>query len=334
MGRWRGRGNATHRTGVLWVIVLAGALVGGFSAPAIGDTERVSAPTLAAPGAMRHGARMGSRGTAVLIAVGDIADCGTRSDEATAALVRGMAGTIATLGDHVYDNGSKQEFAACYDPTWGRVKSRTRPAPGNHDYGTSGGQGYFDYFGGAAGERGKGYYSYDHGAWHIVVLNSNCVEVGGCGANSPQARWLRRDLIAGSATCTLAYWHHPLFSSGKKHGGDEAMKPAWEILYAAGADIVLSGHEHNYERFAPQDPQGRPDRRHGIRQFVVGTGGAGLYGFGRSLKTSEVRESRTFGVLALTLLPTGYDWAFVPAASRPDRPQWRPFTDAGSADCH
>lgn len=236
-------------------MVLAGALVGGFGAPAIGDAERVSAPALAAPGAMQRGATMGSRGTAVLIAVGDIADCGTRADEATALLVRDMAGTIATLGDHVYDNGSKQEFADCYHPTWGRVKARTRPAPGNHDYGTRGGQGYFGYFGGAAGDRGRGYYSYGLGGWHIVVLNSNCTEVRGCGRDSPQGRWLRKDLAAHPTTCTLAYWHHPLFSSGTEHGGDDAMKPAWEALYDAGVDVVLSGHEHNYERFAPQDPQ-------------------------------------------------------------------------------
>ena len=306
----------------LVAIALAGALV--VEVAAVG---RAPDPPVPRPGAQRER-------HAVLIAAGDIADCGLRGDSATAALVRAIPGVVATLGDHVYDNGSKREFAECYGPTWGTERKRTRPAPGNHDYETRGAAAYFAYFGAAAGDPDTGYYSYDLGAWHIVALNSNCGEIGGCGAGSRQMRWLHRDLAAHPATCTLAYWHHPLFSSGEEHGGSDAMKTAWATLYADGADVVLASHEHNYERFAPQDAEGRPDRRRGIRQFVVGTGGAGLYGFARPLATSQVRNDETHGVLVLTLRPSGYDWAFVPAASRTDRPGERPFVDAGRAECH
>jgi len=263
----------------------------------------------------------------VLIAAGDIADCRKSGGKATAALIKHMSGAIATLGDNAYRSGSRQEFADCYDPTWGTEKSRTHPAIGNHEYNTHGASGYFDYFGDAAGQPGAGYYSYDLGAWHIVELNSNCGEIGGCDARSQEGRWLQADLSAHPATCTLAYWHHPLFSSGTVHGNDEEMRPIWRILYAAGADVVLSGHEHNYERFAPQDPSGVPDPQRGIREFVVGTGGESHYPFGAPLPTSEVRNAETFGVLKLTLHPTSYDWVFVPVAGET-------FTDSGSGACH
>jgi hypothetical protein len=263
----------------------------------------------------------------VLIAVGDIASCSSNGDEATAALLDGLPGTIATLGDHAYRNGTPQEFADCYDPSWGRHRDRTRPAPGNHDYETSGAAGYFDYFGAAAGEPEKGYYSYDLGTWHIVALNSNCSEVGGCGEGTPQEQWLREDLAAHPATCTLAYWHHPLFSSGTEHGGNEAMRPIWQALYDAGADVVLAGHEHNYERFAPQDPTGATDPERGIRQFVVGTGGKSLYEFGEALPASEVRNAEAPGVLMLRLHATGYDWQFMPVPGAL-------FDDSGAWPCH
>jgi hypothetical protein len=241
---------------------------------------------------------------------------------------------VAKLGDHAYETGSRQEFSRCYDPTWGSEKARTRPAAGNHEYETRNAKGYFDYFREAAGKRGEGYYSYDLGAWHIIVLNSNCAPVGGCDAASPQGRWLRADLAAHPATCTLAYWHHPLFSSGQEHGGDAAMRPFWQALYDAGADVVLSAHEHHYERFAPQDPAGTRDRKRGIRAFVVGTGGAEMYGFGRPLPTSEARNAETLGVLALTLHPARYEWAFLAVGATRTERAGRAFQDTGRAACH
>jgi acid phosphatase type 7 len=321
--------------GVVLVMVLAGASIGGL-AGFTGDGQSAHAPAIAVPLAWqgeRDAAEVRGR-PPVLIAAGDIANCNSRGDEATAALIRAMAGTVAALGDLAYETGSKEDFSRCYHPTWGSEKARTRPTAGNHEYETREAIAYFDYFGEAAGKRGEGYYSYDLGAWHIVVLNSNCIQIGGCETNSPQGRWLRRDLADHSATCTLAYWHHPLFSSGKAHGGNETMRPAWHALYDAGADVVLSAHEHHYERFAPQDASGQLDRRRGIRQFVVGTGGRSHYGFGRILETSEARNGETFGVLVLTLRRTSYDWAFVPVDSQLDRNDGRNLSDAGSTDCH
>jgi len=234
---------------------------------------------------------------------------------------------VATLGDNVYESGSASEYANCYNPSWGRHKGRTHPAPGNHEYNTSGASGYYGYFGAAAGDPTKGYYSYTLGAWHVVVLNSNCGAIGGCQKGSAQEQWLRQDLAAHPTACTLAYWHHPRFSSGAEHGSDAEMKPIWQALYDLGADVVLSGHEHNYERFAPQDPNGTRDDARGIREFVVGTGGKSHYGFAAILPTSEVHNSTTFGVLQLTLHPTSYDWRFVPEAGKS-------FTDAESDACH
>ncbi|MDP9364490.1 MAG: metallophosphoesterase [Chloroflexota bacterium] len=264
----------------------------------------------------------------VLVAAGDIASCDSRGDEATAKLLDRLGGKVATLGDHAYKSGSRSEFGRCYDPTWGRVKNRTRPAPGNHEYNTPNAGAYFDYFGAAAGNPRAGYYSYDLGRWHVVVINSNCSEVGGCEAGSRQERWLRDDLAAHPAGCTLAYWHHPRFSSGSKHGGSSEMQPIWQALFDHDADLVLSGHEHHYERFAPQDPNGRADAERGIRQFVVGTGGGkGHYPFGRIVANSEKRNDDTFGVLKLTLHPTSFDWEFVPV-------EGKSFRDSGRGACH
>lgn len=261
----------------------------------------------------------------VIVGAGDIADCSTTRDSATANLLDAIPGTVVTLGDNVYTSGTAAQFRDCYAPTWGRHKSRTRPSPGNHDYLTTGAAGYFGYFGSAAGDPAKGYYSYDLGAWHIVVLNSDCSAIGGCGATSPEGGWLRADLAANAGKNVLAYWHHPRFSSGQ-HGGATSMQPMWEILYAAGADVVLNGHDHDYERFAPQDPWGRPDARYGIREFVVGTGGTALRPRTSTTPNGQV-FSTTYGVLKLTLHPTSYDWEFRPIAGST-------FRDAGTTTTH
>lgn len=232
-----------------------------------------------------------------------------------------------TLGDNAYQSGAIEEFADCYEPSWGRHKARTRPAAGNHEYYTPGAAGYYDYFGAAAGEPGKGYYSYDLGTWRAVVINSNCYDVGGCHAGSPQEQWLRADLAAHRRPCTLAYWHYPRFSSGMWHGSFSLMQPIWQALYDAGAEVVLSGHEHNYERFAPQDADGAADPARGIRQFVVGTGGKELYPLGPGIPNSEVRNDQSFGVLKLILRAGAYDWEFLPVAGQTSR-------DSGSAPCH
>jgi hypothetical protein len=264
----------------------------------------------------------------VVLAAGDIAVCNSKGDETTAKLVDGIDGTVLTLGDNAYPDGSAEDFRECYDPSWGRFKNRTKPTPGNHEYNTEGAEGYFDYFGKAAGDPGKGYYSYDLGTWHLIALNSNCKEVGGCHASSPQVRWLKADLAANDdKRCTLAYFHYPRFSSGVKYGSFAGMEPFWEVLYGAGADVVLSGHEHNYERFAPQDPDGKADPKRGIREFVVGTGGANHYPILDPLPNSEAHNDDTYGVLKLTLNPRSYDWKFVPVAGKT-------FTDSGTTSCH
>jgi PKD repeat protein len=265
--------------------------------------------------------------TGVLVGAGDIADCTLPNDEATAAVVDGIAGTVFAAGDTVYESGSPAEYTSCYDPTWGRHRARTLPAVGNHEYQTSGATGYYGYFGAAAGDPTKGYYSTDVGGWHVVVLNSNCTKiVGGCAAGGAQETWLRADLAASTATCTVAIWHHPMFSSGS-HGINTSVRPLWAALDAAGADVVIVGHDHDYERFAPQTASGTADPAFGIRSFVVGTGGAGLRGFATTAANSEVRDSDTFGVLKLTLHASSYDWAFVPVAGST-------FTDTGSTPCH
>lgn len=262
----------------------------------------------------------------VLVGAGDIADCKQLSGAArTANLLDRVEGTVFTLGDNAYENGTPRQFADCYGPTWGRVKARTRPVVGNHEYGTSFADGYFKYFGAAAGDPTKGYYSYDLGKWHVIVVNSNCSQVGGCGTGSAQEQWIRADLQAHPALCTMAMWHHPRFSSGE-HGDDKSMRDIWQALYEAGADVVLSGHDHDYERFALQDADSKADPK-GIRQFVVGTGGRELYKWEHGDPDSEVKNNQTFGVLKLTLHADGYDWEFIPV-------EGQTFTDKGSAKCH
>jgi acid phosphatase type 7 len=262
----------------------------------------------------------------VLVGAGDIASCSSSGDEATAKLLDGISGTVFTIGDNAYSSGTATQFKNCYDPTWGRHKARTKPSVGNHEYLTAGASGYFGYFGVAAGDPSKGYYSYNFGDWHIVSLNSMCEKVGGCGATSPMVTWLKQDLAANPRKCTLAYFHHPLFSSGD-HGNTPKMRPTWDALYAANADVVLNGHDHSYERFAPQNPSGKLDTARGIREFVVGTGGGSLRPFDDIQANSQVRNATTHGVLKLTLNPDSYAWKFVPVAGKS-------FTDSGSRSCH
>ena len=260
-----------------------------------------------------------------LVGAGDIASCSLTGDSATAALLLQQPGTVFAAGDIAYPTGSAAQFRDCYGPTWGSVRGRTRPVPGNHDYGTAGAAPYFAYFGSLAGTPGQGWYAYDMGAWRVYALNSNCDAIGGCGAGSPQETWLAADLAANPRQCVAAIWHHPLFSSGM-HGNSAATLALWQDLYAAGADVVINGHDHDYERFAPQTPDGTADPATGIREFVVGTGGAELRLFATVRANSEVRRAGLHGVLRLALMPTGYAWRFIAAGSS--------WTDTGSATCH
>jgi hypothetical protein len=260
-----------------------------------------------------------------VLAAGDIAACDSGGDEATAALLDELEGTILALGDTVYEDGLAREFGRCYDPSWGRHRERTRPVAGNHEYQTAEAADYFDYFGEAAGTPGEGWYSFDLGEWHLIALNSNCEAVGGCWPGSAQQTWLIDDLAANPAACTLAYWHHPRWSSGSEHGPVPATDQLWRTVHDAGVDLVLGGHDHVYERFVPMNAEGTPDPN-GMVQFVVGTGGKSLYGFDAVLPTSAVHDASTFGVLRLTLRDGAYDWAFVPVAGGT-------FTDRGTALC-
>jgi hypothetical protein len=264
-------------------------------------------------------------GDPVLVGAGDIADCGLQDDSATAVLIKGIPGNVFTAGDNAYPDGTAAQFRDCYGPTWGAFRDRTRPAAGNHDWVTKGLAGYIGYFGTASEPNGTSWYAYDLGTWHIVVLDSDCSFVGGCGADSPQGRWLAADMKASTATCTLAIWHHPRFSSGE-HGNDTEVAPFWQALYAAGADVVINGHDHDYERFAPQDPAGHADGTRGIREFVVGTGGAALRTFPNTVANSELRDSTAHGVIRLVLHRASYDWTFIPTSGG--------LTDAGTAFCH
>jgi hypothetical protein len=256
----------------------------------------------------------------VLVGAGDIAQCGIGDPEAAAALLDRVPGTVFTLGDNVQGRGAEEEYERCFEPTWGRHRWRMFPTIGNHDFDGTGGAPYFAYFGDRAGLPGLGYYSHALGAWHVVSLNSE-IEAG---IGSPQYEWLKADLAAADCACTLAMWHRPLFSSGPS-GGSRRMRDAWRLLQRHGADVVLSGHDHDYERFAPQDADGHanPD---GLRAFVVGTGGFTLYPRATVAANSEVWNSRTWGVLKLTLRSDGYDWEFIPVAGQH-------FRDSGSEAC-
>lgn len=261
----------------------------------------------------------------MLLAAGDIAQCRIGAPEwsgaaATAALIERMPGAVLALGDLAYRDGTSRQLRDCYDPTWGRFKARTWPVPGNHDYRTPQAQAYFDYWGARAGAPGKGYYAIDVGGWRVIALNSN-IEAG---PGSEQMLWLAAELERTSRPCTLAFWHHPRFSSGE-HGDGPHMGHAWKLLSEAGADVVLSAHDHGYERLAPLNGQGGVDPERGMRSFVVGTGGAQQRAFERARDGSEVRGN-ALGVLALTLLRGEYAWEFVPIAGES-------FGDRGTGKC-
>src|SRR6185369_13633359 len=264
----------------------------------------------------------------ILVGAGDIASCASTGDEATAAILVNTGGTVFTLGDNVYDNGTAAEFTSCYGPSWGQasIKDRTRPVPGNHDYNTAGATGYYGYFGTAAGDPAKGYYAYDAGTWRIYVLNSNCTIIA-CAAGSAQEQWLRADLAADPRACVAAMWHHPRFSSGSEHGSSTATQDLYQALYDFNADLVLTGHDHDYERFAPQTATGSLDNARGIVEMVVGTGGRSHYLFGTIQPNSLVRNSDTYGVLRLALAAGTWSFSFLHEAGKT-------FTDSGTGTCH
>ncbi len=316
-----------------WAAAVTVALTVGCTAPAAAPAPAPPATSAAGPatGATAPGPQAtgtATAATAVLVGAGDIATCDGSGDTRTAALLEDIPGTVFTLGDNVYARGTPAEFARCYEPTWGRVRERTRPVVGNHEYGTRGAAGHFGYFGAAAGPPDRGYYAYDAGEWRVIVLNTNCDAVpGGCDAGSPQQRWLRDELAANPARCTAAMAHHPLFTSAAAHGPATGTRPLVRTLVDAGVELLLAGHNHQYERFAPQTADGRRDDARGIRAFVVGTGGAGLYPFRAPARNSEVRDNTTYGVLRLTLSPGAYRWDFVPVPGGE-------LTDRGAGTCH
>ncbi len=263
-----------------------------------------------------------------LIAAGDIAQCGRSGyvgtgAEATARLIDRMPGTVLALGDLAYPNGTERDFRECYDPTWGRFKDRTRPTPGNHEHNTPSAAPYYAYWGEQAGVPGEGFYSFELGAWHIIALNSNILDRP---LESRQEQWLAADLESHPTVCALAFFHHPRFSSGG-HGNDPRLDPLWRILYSHGVDVVLGGHDHDYERFAPLDPDGHRDMQRGIREFVVGTGGAALTPFLLIRPYSEVRINGAHGVLRMTLWPDGYRWEFLSSSGVR-------VLDTGRGSCH
>jgi hypothetical protein len=324
---------ARHRVAAVMVVatLLVGACATGpvsTATPAVSAEVPAPSPATASAGSAASAPAATSAGApapAILVGAGDIASCGSSGDEATAALLDGIEGTVFTAGDNAYESGSSREFADCYGPTWGRSRARTLPVPGNHDYKTAGAAGYFAYFGAAAGNPSEGWYARDLGVWRIYALNSNCGAIGGCGAGSAQERWLRADLAANPRACVLAIWHHPRFSSGE-HGSSDATAALWAALAEAGAEIVVTGHDHDYERFAPQTADGVADPS-GIVEFVVGTGGRSHYTVSHAIANSLVRNDDTYGVLRLELYAASWSSSFVPVAGGS-------FTDTGTGTCH
>jgi hypothetical protein len=329
-----GRGLRLWRPTIIFLLLLPALIVSALPTP----LDVASQASLAA-----------AAGDPVIAAAGDIAcdplnghfNGGNGASGQCAALstsnllVNGHYAAELPLGDTQYYCGGYSAFLQSYQLSWGRLKSTTHPVVGNHEYLTSGGTGcdpsntaaagYFKYFGSAAGQQGKGYYSFNVGAWHLIALNSNCGDAGGCSTTSPQYAWLANDLAAHRTACTLAYWHIPLFSSGAH--AEPNMRSIWKLLAANNVDLVLSGHDHDYERFAPQTYAGVLDNAHGIRSFVVGTGGSNHTAFVTTAANSQRRNATTYGILQLTLHANGFDWRFIPAAGGS-------FSDSGSATCH
>lgn len=307
-----GRRNRTARGApAVAVALFLAACTGG------GTDYRTASSASAAPTPSTTGAAPVPPGSVVVAAAGDIScEPGQPATEvvcqmaATADLVEAARpDVVLTLGDNQYEDGTIEQFRRSYAATWGRFKDKTRPSVGNHEYNVASAAGYFDYFGAVAGTRGEGWYSFDAGSWHLIAINSNCSRVGGCGPGTPQYEWLRSDLAASGTRCTLAYWHHPRFTSGY-HGNDESVAPLWDLLAGAGAELVLSGHDHHYERLAPLAPDGTPDPG-GMRQMIAGTGGRSLYPALASHAGSEVRRATSYGILVLTLEPSAYRWDFM-----------------------
>lgn len=313
-------GARSAATCLLTVAALAASIAGAGGAAGGGADNITSRPSdvVTAPASTEP-----SAADPVLVGAGDIAWCHRTADAKTAALVAAIPGRVFAAGDLAYPRGSAKQFRTCYDRSWGAFRKRTSPAVGNHEYEAAGAKPYFAYFGRRAGPSGKGWYAYNLGTWRIYVLNSNC-EVVRCGSKSQQGRWLRADLAANPRACVAAIWHHPLFSSGF-HGSSPLSRRLWRPLAAAGADVVINGHDHDYERFEPQTLDGgaSPD---GMREFVVGTGGTPLRAFVGRAANSAVRNAATHGVLELTLSAGSYAWRFVPI-------EGETWTDAGSAAC-
>lgn len=313
------------------VLALSALLVLGATLPGVSQVP-VTAGDAPRAAAGPDGAPAGPDGTsaATILVAGDIATCTGSGDRATARLIDDIPGIVMTAGDNVYPSGTPSQFRDCYDPTWGRFLDRTRPALGNHDWATAGAAGYFGYFGRRAGPARRGYYAFNAGTWRIYVMDSTRCYFGGdassCGRGSAQWEWLKADLLERPRSCVMAVWHHPRYSSGS-HGNSRKVRPLMKLLYDAGAEIVVNGHDHIYERFAPARPDGRPDPTGGIRQFIVGTGGGGRYALRpQTAVNSVVRDNSSYGVLRLDLDESGYAWRFLRVDGRPG--------DAGTGTCH
>jgi hypothetical protein len=305
------------------VILLAACLVPSEGQPILNSPTEFSAPSSSiTPTSLPTVTLTPAPLPFVLVGAGDISICGQKGDDQTAELLADIPGTVFTVGDNSNENGTSYEYLNCFGPSWGQFLERLNPVPGNHDYVTDNASAYYDYFSGSPVTRGRGYYSFDLGGWHIIALNS-VIDIR---EGSLQVQWLKDDLATHPSRCTLAYWHHPRWTSGES-GDDGRVSAVWQILYEDGVDVVVNGNEHLYERFAPMDPNGELDLATGMREFVVGTGGASHYRFAQTHPNSQVLDNTSFGVLEFNLYPDGYTWEFIPV-------EGMHFTDTGSDVCH